>query len=229
MFWYVTSMSYAYIQNIRIQNDRSIVIATSTSAKRQEDIHGIRLLWQLLSWWRLETPFAAPKRGGIHPAVSGLYIGGCALHYTYKPTKDLRLTYHFSSQRRNVKTISSIEGALVKACDTITKQPDVWWVPWSHCRISDWDWQRVFIALLDCKVEEHVRRHSITFKIHNFNSKWNCTPSIILRATSVALAYLVPSTMSKPPPVINNDPELAKDNNGWCNRWYVWDDSTDWI
>jgi hypothetical protein len=60
-----------------------------------------------------------PKRGGIHP-VYGLYIGGSPLGDDYKPKKEARVMYRFSSQRRNVKTISSIESALVNARDTIT-------------------------------------------------------------------------------------------------------------
>ena len=60
-----------------------------------------------------------PKRGGIHP-MYGVYIGGCPLGDDYLPKKTL--SYHFSSQRRHVKTISTIESKnLIKARDsTIT-------------------------------------------------------------------------------------------------------------
>ena len=61
----------------------------------------------------------APLRGGIH-SVYGLYLGGSPLDDNYQPTMNKRLTYHFASQRRNPKTISSIEQALITARDSTT-------------------------------------------------------------------------------------------------------------
>ena len=57
----------------------------------------------------------APKRGGIH-SVYGLYIGGSELDQEYKTVA----RYAYASQRRNVKTISSIERDLVSARDSTT-------------------------------------------------------------------------------------------------------------
>ena len=94
-----------------------------------------------------------PKRGGIH-SVYGLYIGGSPLGDDYKPTKEVRVTYRFSSQRRNVKTISSIESALVKVRDTITNLKFDGRLEAIVGSASEIGKER-FIALLGRKVEEH--------------------------------------------------------------------------
>jgi hypothetical protein len=60
-------------------------------------------------------PIVPPKRGGIHH-MYGVYIGGSPLGDDYLPTKTL--SYHFSSQRRHVKTIGTIESNLIKARDS---------------------------------------------------------------------------------------------------------------
>ena len=48
----------------------------------------------------------------------GVYIGGSPLNDDYLPKKTL--SYHFSSQRRHLKTIATIEGNLVKTRDSTT-------------------------------------------------------------------------------------------------------------
>ena len=63
------------------------------------------------------TVVVPPKRGGIHP-VYGLYIGGSALDDSYKAVDSS--SYSYASQRRHVKTISSIERDLVTARDSTT-------------------------------------------------------------------------------------------------------------
>jgi hypothetical protein len=60
-----------------------------------------------------------PKRGGIDP-IYGVYLGGASLDNNYTQTTDIRMTYRFASQRRNVKTISSIEQQLMLARDNVT-------------------------------------------------------------------------------------------------------------
>ena len=60
-----------------------------------------------------------PKRGGIDP-IYGTYLGGASLDDEYKQTIDNQMTYQFASQRRNVKTISSIEQQLMIARDSVT-------------------------------------------------------------------------------------------------------------
>ena len=65
-----------------------------------------------------ETTVVVPKRGGIHP-LYGLYIGGSGLDQDYQPKDRNSYSYH-ASQRRNVKTISSIERDLVTARDSAT-------------------------------------------------------------------------------------------------------------
>ena len=95
-----------------------------------------------------------PKRGGIHSVYGLLYIGGSPLGDDYKPKKEVRVTYRFSSQRRNVKTISSIESALVKARDTITNLKFDGRLEATVGSASEIGKER-FIALLGRKVEEH--------------------------------------------------------------------------
>ena len=64
------------------------------------------------------TPPPVPlKRGGIH-YMSDLYFGRSPLGDDYLITKTL--SYHFSSQRRHVKTIGTIENNLIKARDSTT-------------------------------------------------------------------------------------------------------------
>ena len=99
------------------------------------------------------TPVDPPKRGGVHP-VYGLYIGGSPLDENYKPTRVGRLSFRFSSQRRNTKTIGSIESARVSARDSTTSlkfdgrlEPTVG----SATEIG----KERFITLLSRKVEEH--------------------------------------------------------------------------
>ena len=68
----------------------------------------------------IPSPRAIALRGGIH-SVYGLYLGGSPLNNNYQPTMSKRLTYHFvASQRRNPKTIPSIEQALITAHDSTT-------------------------------------------------------------------------------------------------------------
>ena len=98
-----------------------------------------------------ETTVVVPKRGGIHP-LYGLYIGGSGLDQDYQP-KD-RNSYSYASQRRNVKTISSIERDLVTARDSTTNlkfdgrlEPVV---------TSTTEVGKVrFLTLLERRVEEH--------------------------------------------------------------------------
>jgi hypothetical protein len=53
-------------------------------------------------------------------SVYELYLGGAPLDDEYKPMLDKQLIYHFASQRRNPKTISSIEQALITSRDSAT-------------------------------------------------------------------------------------------------------------
>jgi hypothetical protein len=62
-------------------------------------------------------PIPAKRGGGVN-YMYGVYIGGCPLGDDYLPTK--ALLYHFSSQRRHVKTIGTIESNLIIARDSTT-------------------------------------------------------------------------------------------------------------
>jgi hypothetical protein len=92
-----------------------------------------------------------PKRGGIHP-MYGVYIGGCPLGDDYLPKKTL--SYHFSSQRRHVKTISTIESNLIKARDstiTLKFNGQLEAVVGSATEVG----KEKFLVMLKRKIEEH--------------------------------------------------------------------------
>jgi hypothetical protein len=95
----------------------------------------------------------APTRGGIH-SVYGLYIGGSPLNDKYQPTIDKRLTYHFASQRRNPKTISSIEQALITSRDSTTTLKFDGRLEPTVGSASEIGKER-FMTLLQRRVEEH--------------------------------------------------------------------------
>ena len=62
-----------------------------------------------------------PIRGGKHHAAYGMFIGGSPLNDNYyQPTREARLRYRAYSQRRNMKTIGSIESAIIAARDSTT-------------------------------------------------------------------------------------------------------------
>ena len=92
-----------------------------------------------------------PKRGGIH-SMYGVYIGGSPLGDDYLPTKTL--SYHFSSQRRHVKTIGTIESNLIKARDSTTTlkfNGQLEAVVRSATEIG----KEKFLVMLKRKIEEH--------------------------------------------------------------------------
>jgi hypothetical protein len=102
------------------------------------------------------TPTAAPtrdkpKRGGIHPLYD-LYLGGSPLDNEYKPTEVD--SYSYASQRRNIKTIATIERDLTMARDSTTSlkfdgklEP----VIGSTTEVG----KERFLQLLERRVEEH--------------------------------------------------------------------------
>jgi hypothetical protein len=94
-----------------------------------------------------------PKRGGIH-SVYGLYIGGAPLNQNYKLTSTGRSTYSFASQRRNVKTISSIERELVSARDSTTTLKFDGKLEAVTASATEIGKER-FLTLLERRVEEH--------------------------------------------------------------------------
>ena len=63
-------------------------------------------------------PTPTPKRGGIH-GTYGLFLGGSALDDDYKLT-ETQGNYAFAAQRRNPKTITSIERDLMMSRDSTT-------------------------------------------------------------------------------------------------------------
>ena len=94
-----------------------------------------------------------PKRGGIHP-VYGLYISGAPLAgQTYKLTSTNRSTYAFVSQRRNLKTISSIERELVS--DSTTTLKFDWKLEAVTASATEIGKERFLTLLLERRVEEH--------------------------------------------------------------------------
>ena len=93
----------------------------------------------------------APKRGGIHPLYD-LYLGGSPLDDEYRPIE--ANSYSYASQRRNIKTIASIERDLTMARDSITTlkfdgklEP----VTGSTTEVG----KERFLQLLERRVEEH--------------------------------------------------------------------------
>ena len=96
-------------------------------------------------------PIVPPLRGGIHN-MYGVYIGGSPLGDDYLPTKTL--SYHFSSQRRHVKTIGTIESNLIKARDstnTFKFNGQLEAVVGSATEVG----KEKFLVMLKRKVEEH--------------------------------------------------------------------------
>ena len=92
-----------------------------------------------------------PKRGGIHPLYD-LYLGGSPLDDEYRPIE--ANSYSYASQRRNIKTIASIERDLTMARDSITTlkfdgklEP----VTGSTTEVG----KERFLQLLERRVEEH--------------------------------------------------------------------------
>lgn len=96
-------------------------------------------------------PIVPPMRGGIHH-MYGVYIGGSPLGDDYLPTKTL--SYHFSSQRRHVKTIGTIESNLIKARDstnTFKFNGQLEAVVGSATEVG----KEKFLVMLKRKIEEH--------------------------------------------------------------------------
>ena len=92
-----------------------------------------------------------PKRGGIHPLYE-LYLGGSPLDDDYKPIE--LNSYSYATQRRNIKTIASIERDLISARDSTTTlkfdgklEP----VVGSTTEVG----KERFLQLLERRVEEH--------------------------------------------------------------------------
>ncbi len=84
----------------------------------------------------------------------GLYIGGAPLDQEYKLTTTGRSTYAFASQRRNVKTISSIERELVSARDSTTTLKFDGKLEAVTASATEIGKER-FLTLLERRVEEH--------------------------------------------------------------------------
>jgi hypothetical protein len=99
----------------------------------------------------MTTTIERPKRGGIHPLYE-LYLGGSPLDSDYQPTEPDSFSY--ATQRRNVKTIASIERDLTTARDSTTTlkfdgklEP----VVGSTTEVG----KERFLQLLERRVEEH--------------------------------------------------------------------------
>jgi hypothetical protein len=92
-----------------------------------------------------------PKRGGIHPLFE-LYLGGSPLDDEYRPIESN--SYSYATQRRNIKTIASIERDLTSARHSTTTlkfdgklEP----VVGSTTEVG----KERFLQLLERRVEEH--------------------------------------------------------------------------
>jgi alkanesulfonate monooxygenase SsuD/methylene tetrahydromethanopterin reductase-like flavin-dependent oxidoreductase (luciferase family) len=102
-----------------------------------------------------------PIRGGKHHAY-GMFIGGSPLDDNYQPTREARLRYRAHSQRRNMKTIGSIESAIIAARDSTTSLKfDGHLEPSVGAPVTEIGKDR-FISLLSRKVEDLVRKLSTT-------------------------------------------------------------------
>lgn len=95
----------------------------------------------------------APVRGGID-SIYGIYIGGSPLDQNYKQTIRTRLTYRFATQRRHVKTISSIEQHLISARDSVTSLKFDGRLEATVGSATEIGKER-FLSLLSRRVEEH--------------------------------------------------------------------------
>jgi hypothetical protein len=67
----------------------------------------------------MASPIAPPIQRVIHPNYA-LYIGESPLNDNYLSTHRECLTYKSHLQRRDVKSIGSIEGAIISARDSTT-------------------------------------------------------------------------------------------------------------
>ena len=98
----------------------------------------------------MTTPIP-PKRGGIHPLYE-LYLGGSPLDSDYKPTESD--SYSYATQRRNIKTIASIERDLTTARDSTTTLKFDGKLEPVVGSITEVGKER-FLQLLERRVEEH--------------------------------------------------------------------------
>jgi hypothetical protein len=98
----------------------------------------------------MTTPIP-PKRGGIHPLYE-LYLGGSPLDSDYKPTESD--SYSYATQRRNIKTIASIERDLTTARDSTTTLKFDGKLEPVVGSITEVGKER-FFQLLERRVEEH--------------------------------------------------------------------------
>lgn len=93
-----------------------------------------------------------PKRGGIHPLYE-LYLGGSPLDDEYKPIE--LNSYSYATQRRNIKTIASIERDLTIARDSTTTQKFDGKLEPVVGSTTEVGKERFLLQLLERRVEEH--------------------------------------------------------------------------
>jgi hypothetical protein len=102
-----------------------------------------------------------PKRGGIH-GTYGLFLGGSALDDNYKLI-EARGNYAYAAQRRNPKTIATIERDLMMARDSTTSLKFDGKLEPVASTVTEISKER-FLLNLERRVEEHVQQsfYSIT-------------------------------------------------------------------
>jgi hypothetical protein len=139
-------------------------------------------------------PPVPPKHGGIN-YMYGVYIGGSPLGDDSLPTKTL--SYHFSSQRRHVKTIGTIESNLIKARDcttTLKFNGKLEAVVGSATEVG----KEKFLVMLKQKIEEHGQEPFIIFKVMEKLSTWSNTFTISLSSKSLLNSIDVSPPMLPP-------------------------------
>jgi hypothetical protein len=134
-----------------------------------------------------------PKRGGIDPSYD-LYLGGSPLDDEYKPIE--AYSYSYASQRRNVKTIASIERDLTMARDSITTLKfDGRLEPVIGCTTEVG--KERFLQLLERRVEEHGQE---TFYYVTYEGK---VVNLFAHVHNVTLEALTAEFKTRMSPVTN--------------------------